>query len=239
MHFIGFSVGIVYWSGHGFTRTAQRTVDAIEQMVTQDTKATMARRVTELMWGALLGTPTNAGVADDDVAALLIDALASGAQRYDNAISATELAGAEAATHRAQLIDRAIGAIAEPRVAGRALKLLSALLNVYPAASKSGSFGELPTIGPAPPPSPSAGTSRSTKLAELEGRLGLTELVVKLACKAASAGSELLVTLLDLQGADSPLRMAARLAVFRPGSARERSSLESAAARPARGGTES
>ena len=181
----------------GDTRTAQRTVDAIEQMVTQDTKATMARRVTELMWGALLGTPTNAGVADDDVAALLIDALASGAQRYDNAISATELAGAEAATHRAQLIDRAIGAIAEPRVAGRALKLLSALLNVYPAASKSGSFGELPTIGPAPPPSPSAGTSRSTKLAELEGRLGLTELVVKLACKAASAGSELLVTLLD------------------------------------------
>ena len=66
-------------------------MDAIEQMVTQDTKATMARRVTELMWGALLGTPTNAGVADDDVAALLIDALASGAQRYDNAISATEL----------------------------------------------------------------------------------------------------------------------------------------------------
>ena len=36
----------------------------------------------------------------------------------------------------------------------------------------------------------------------------------------AFAPGALLVTLLDLQGADSPLRMAARLAVFRPGSAR-------------------
>ena len=45
----------------------------------------------------------------------------------------------------------------------------------------------------------------------------------------AFAPGALLVTLLDLQGTDSPLRMAARLAVFRPGSARERSSLESAA----------
>ena len=36
----------------------------------------------------------------------------------------------------------------------------------------------------------------------------------------AFAPGALLVTLLDLQGADSPLRMAARLAVFRPSSAR-------------------
>jgi len=56
----------------------------------------------------------------------------------------------------------------------------------------------------------------------------------------AFAPGALLVTLLDLQGADSPLRMAARLAVFRPGSARERSSLESRerGPRPARGGAE-
>ena len=60
----------------------------------------------------------------------------------------------------------------------------------------------------------------------------------------AFAPGALLVTLLDLQGADSPLRMAARLAVFRPDSARESgrvSSLESAgparpAAAPAAGG---
>ena len=61
----------------------------------------------------------------------------------------------------------------------------------------------------------------------------------------AFAPGALLVTLLDLQGADSPLRMAARLAVFRPGSARESgrvSSLESAARGlplPAAPGTES
>ena len=45
----------------------------------------------------------------------------------------------------------------------------------------------------------------------------------------AFAPGALLVTLLDLQGADSPLRMAARLAVFRPGSMHARDAQRQAA----------